>query len=71
MKKIESAQLSRLLKFVLIGYSVRVEVNFCDDNRFVELTKKSTNELLKSCESVGYEQSDDSKMITISARYVA
>jgi hypothetical protein len=65
--KIESKQLSRLLKFVLIGYTVQVGVEFGGSRHHVELTKKSVNGLLNETDSVNYTQDDENKIITITA----
>lgn len=67
MKNIESKQLSRLLKFVLIGYTVQVEVKFGDIEHHLELTKKSVNTLLSNTETVSYMQDDETKVIRIVA----
>jgi len=67
MKKIESAQLSKLLKFVLIGYTVQVEIVFADQRHNIELSKKSLTHFLKSVDSVNYEQNDETKTITVRA----
>jgi hypothetical protein len=67
MKIIESAQLAKLLKFVLIGYTVVVDVEFGGEIHGIELSKKSLTNFLKNTAAVKYHQNDETKTVTVSA----